>query len=337
MAEIQPDSILEELKVNVGVIGATGLVGSTMISLLEERRFPVGMLRAFASENSVGIHIDWQDEDVVIERADNADYSGLDIVFFSAGQTVSKNLVPVVTDAGAVVIDNSSEWRKDPNVPLVVSEVNPGDLSYRPLGIIANPNCTTMIAMPVLKPLHVEAGLEALTVTTFQAVSGAGSKGIYELAEQTKEQTLPIVFPEQIAYNVIPQRGNKIGRDTDEEMKLIFETRKILHLGELTVSVTCVSVPIFTGHSLSIEAKFRDEISPARAEELLTVAEGVELSDIPTPKKAVGGNKSLVGRIRQSNVYGKRGLSLFIAGDNLRKGAALNAVQIAEIIQKEIS
>ncbi len=269
-------------------------------------------------------------------------FEGIRHCIFSAGATVSRAMAPLAAKAGATVIDNSSAWRRHKDVPLVVSEVNPAALQSIPLGIVANPNCTTMIAMPVLKPLHDEAGLEKMVVSTYQAVSGAGYAGLRELNDQISSQHKAVqasdlkVFPEPIGYNVIPFRGNKVERDTDEEQKLLYESRKILEIAELAVSATCVGVPVKIGHSLSIEASFKKAMLPQTAEDLLRSAEGVELSDIPTPLKAAGGNVSLVGRIRQSGVFGAHGLSLFISGDNLRKGAALNAVQIAELLIKKI-
>ncbi|MER5443629.1 aspartate-semialdehyde dehydrogenase [Streptomyces sp. NPDC002790] len=335
----------------VGIVGATGMVGTVMRKILVERAFPIDELRLFASARSAGKVLDG----VTIEDASTADYSGLDIVLFSAGGATSKALAEKVAAQGPVVIDNSSAWRKDPEVPLVVSEVNPHAVADRPKGIIANPNCTTMAAMPVLKPLHAEAGLEALTVATYQAVSGSGLAGVAELHGQAQKVVAeadklthdgeavdfpePDVYARPIAFNVLPMAGSVVDdglNETDEEQKLRNESRKILEIPELKVSGTCVRVPVFSGHSLQVNARFARPLSPARAAELLAKAEGVELSDIPTPLQAAGKDASYVGRIRNDETL-ENGLALFISNDNLRKGAALNAVQIAELVAQELS
>ncbi|MEV5177231.1 aspartate-semialdehyde dehydrogenase [Streptomyces flaveolus] len=334
----------------VGIVGATGQVGGVMRRLLSERKFPINELRLFASARSAGRTLPWSDGEVTVEDAATADYTGLDIVLFSAGRATSRALAERVADQGAVVIDNSSAWRGDPDVPLVVSEVNPQALAHRPKGLIANPNCTTMVAMPVLQPLHQEAGLTALAATTYQAVSGAGLAGVAELHRQADAVTAradqlafdgeavsfpaPNVFKEPIAYNVIPLLGNLVddgSHETDEEQKLRHETRKILDIPGLPVSTTCVRVPVFTGHCLQINARFARPISVALAYELLAQAPGVEISDVPTPLKAAGKDPSYVGRIRVDETV-ENGLALFVSSDNLRKGAALNAVQIAELV-----
>ena len=341
------------MDMRIGIVGATGQVGGVMRRILAERRFPVDQLRLFASARSAGRTLPWGDGEVTVEDASAADYRGLDIVLFSAGKGSSKELAPRVAEAGAVVIDNSSAWRMDPEVPLVVSEVNPEAARNRPRGIIANPNCTTMAAMPVLRPLHEEAGLVALVATTYQAVSGAGLAGVSELDEQVKkvadraaelafdgssvEFPAPRSFAKPIAFNVLPLAGSIVddGRDeTDEEQKLRNESRKILDIPELRVSGTCVRVPVFTGHSLQINARFARPISPARARELLATAPGVELSDVPTPLEAAGRDPSYVGRIRADETV-DHGLAFFVSNDNLRKGAALNAVQVAELVAAE--
>jgi aspartate-semialdehyde dehydrogenase len=338
----------------IGIVGATGQVGGVMRRILAERRFPVDQLRLFASARSAGRTLPWQDGEVTVEDAATADFGGLDIVLFSAGKGSSKELAPKVAAAGAVVIDNSSAWRMDPDVPLVVSEVNPLAAGNRPKGIIANPNCTTMAAMPVLRPLHDEAGLVALVATTYQAVSGAGLAGVSELDEQVKkvadraaelthdgsavEFPAPRSFAKNIAFNVLPLAGSIVddGRDeTDEEQKLRNESRKILDIPSLLVSGTCVRVPVFTGHSLQLNARFARPITPARARELLATAPGVELSDVPTPLEAAGRDPSYVGRIRADETV-ENGLALFVSNDNLRKGAALNAVQVAELVAAEL-
>ncbi|MET8136180.1 aspartate-semialdehyde dehydrogenase [Streptomyces sp. NPDC005251] len=334
----------------VGIVGATGMVGTAMRKILVERAFPVEELRLFASARSAGTVLDG----VTVEDASTADYSGLDIVLFSAGGATSRALCEKVASQGAVVIDNSSAWRKDPEVPLVVSEVNPHAIADRPKGIIANPNCTTMAAMPVLKPLHDEAGLEALVVATYQAVSGSGVAGVAELhgqalkvvgdADKLTHDGEAVDFPEPqvykrpIAFNVLPLAGSIVDdglNETDEEQKLRNESRKILEIPALKVSGTCVRVPVFSGHSLQVNARFARPLSAERATELLAGAPGVALSDIPTPLEAAGKDASYVGRIRQDETA-EHGLALFISNDNLRKGAALNAVQIAELVAAEL-
>jgi aspartate-semialdehyde dehydrogenase len=336
----------------VGVVGATGQVGSVMRRLLAERAFPVTELRYFASARSAGSTLPWGDGEITVEDAATADPTGLDIALFSAGATSSRELAPRFAAAGVTVIDNSSAWRMDPDVPLVVSEVNPETIADARKGIIANPNCTTMAAMPVLKPLHAEAGLVRLVAATYQAVSGGGLAGVDELDKQARQVVggaaelthdgRAVVFPEPekfarpIAFNVLPLAGKIVddGRfETDEEQKLRNESRKILAIPDLKVSGTCVRVPVFTGHSLSLNVEFARPLSVERATELLAAAPGVELSEIPTPLQAAGADPAYVGRIRQDEgVDGGRGLALFVSNDNLRKGAALNAVQIAELL-----
>ena len=334
----------------VGVFGATGQVGGVMRKLLEERRFPAERVRYFASARSAGKALPFRGTDVVVEDAATADYSGLDVALFSAGGATSRELAPKVAAAGAIVIDNSSAWRLDPEVPLVVAEVNPHALDTIPKGIVANPNCTTMAFMPVMKPLAVEAGLVRLVVSTYQAVSGAGLAGVEELAGQVAAagdkateltydgsavtMPAPEKFVRNIGYNVVPFAGSLVddgSEETDEEQKLRNESRKILDLPALRVSGTCVRVPVFTGHSLSINAEFERPISPDRAREVLAAAPGVELSDVPTPLQAAGADPSYVGRIRRDDSV-DNGLALFVSNDNLRKGAALNTIQIAETL-----
>ena len=336
----------------VGIVGATGQVGTVMRAILAERKFPVTEMRYFASARSAGTTLPWGDQQITVEDAATADPSGLDIALFSAGATSSKELAPKFAAAGVIVIDNSSAFRMDPEVPLIVSEVNGDQVRNTPKGIIANPNCTTMAAMPVLKPLHDEAGLVRLVASTYQAVSGGGLAGVDELdkqarqvADQARELThdgtavvmpAPAKFAKPIAFNVLPFAGKLVDDglfETDEEQKLRNESRKILDIPGLRVSGTCVRVPVFTGHSISINAEFERPISVARATELLAHAPGVELMDIPTPLDAAGKDPSYVGRIRvDDGVEGGRGLALFVSNDNLRKGAALNAVQIAELL-----
>ncbi|GCA97072.1 aspartate-semialdehyde dehydrogenase [Mycolicibacterium sp. NCC-Tsukiji] len=341
--------------VNIGVVGATGQVGQVMRKLLEERDFPASSVRFFASARSEGKKLTFRGQEIEVENSETADPSGLDIALFSAGATMSRVQAPRFAAAGAIVVDNSSAWRKDPDVPLVVSEVNfDRDVRGKQLakGIIANPNCTTMAAMPVLKPLHDEAGLTRLIVSSYQAVSGSGLAGVDELASQARaviggaeqlvhdgsalEFPAPVKYVAPIAFNVIPLAGSLVDDDsgeTDEDQKLRNESRKILGIPELAVSGTCVRVPVFTGHSLSINAEFAQPLSVQRARELLADAAGVSLVDVPTPLAAAGADDSLVGRIRQDpGVPDGRGLALFVSGDNLRKGAALNTVQIAELL-----
>jgi len=323
-----------------------------MRALLEQRHFPITELRFFASARSAGKSLQWGDRSIVVEDADLADPSGLDIALFSAGATSSRVLAPRFAAAGVIVIDNSSAWRMDPEVPLVVSEVNPHEVHNLKKGIIANPNCTTMAAMPVLKPLHQEAELVRMVASTYQAVSGAGVSGVEELSSQVLavaaeaaalafdgsavKMPTPIKFVRPIAFNVLPFAGSLVDDgegETDEEKKLRNETRKILNIPDLLVSGTCVRVPVFTGHSLSLNLEFSRSITAARATELLVAAPGVQVVDIPTPLLAAGADPSFVGRIRHdSSVPGNRGLALFVSNDNLRKGAALNAVQIAELL-----
>jgi len=334
--------------VRVAVVGATGQVGSVMLAVLEQRSFPVDELRCFASSRSAGTRVPFGGADVLVEDADGADFSGIDVALFSSGASASRVLAPQVAAAGGVVVDNSSAWRMDPDVPLVVPEVNEDALASLPKRIVANPNCTTMVAMPVLKPLHDEAGLERIVVSTYQAVSGAGRAGVDELAGQLQavggkaaELTFdgsavpfpdPAVFAAVIAHNVVPLAGKVVddgSGETDEEQKLRNESRKILGLPSLAVSCTCVRVPVFTGHSLSVNAAFGRDLSPARVRELLSTAPGVVVDDLPTPLRSAGTDPTLVGRIRRDPTV-EHGVSLFLSGDNLRKGAALNAVQIAE-------
>ena len=332
-----------------GVVGATGLVGGMMRELLAERDFPLAELRLFASARSAGTKIDFKGQTVVVEDASTADFAGLDIVFFSAGGGTSLELAPRAAAAGAVVIDNSSAWRGDPDVPLVVAEVNPHALKSIKKGIVANPNCTTMAAMPVLKPLHDKAGLKRLTVSTYQAASGAGVAGIQVLSGQLNAGLdgdleglarspdaaplpAPVKWAVPLAYNVVPLNYRVVEDGyTEEEVKLRDESRKILEIPGLPVSGTCVRVPVFTGHSLSINAEFERPISAAEAASLLADAPGVVLDDVPNPLAATGQDPVFVGRIRPDPTVA-HGLALFVVGDNLRKGAALNAVQIAEVM-----
>lgn len=335
-------------ELNIGVVGATGMVGEMMLRLLAERSFPAESLRLFASARSAGREIAWNGQTITVEDAATADYAGLDIVFFSAGGSTSRALAPKVAAAGAIVVDNSSAYRSDPEVPLVVAEVNPHTLNNIPKGIVANPNCTTMAAMPVLKVLHEAAGLKRLVASTYQAASGAGVAGVEELAAQlraaadgieglaTDGNAIDLPEPQKwavpLAFNVVPF-NYVLAEDgyTEEEVKLRDESRKILEIADLPVSGTCVRVPVFTGHSLSINAEFESAISAEQATELLQNAPGVELAAIPNPLAATGIDAVVAGRIRQDPTV-EHGLALFVVGDNLRKGAALNAIQIGEAL-----
>lgn len=339
----------------VAVVGATGQVGRVMRSILEERKFPADKVRFFASARSAGQTLEWKGEEIEVEdiaKQTVETLRGIDIAVFSAGGSVSRQWAPVFAEAGATVVDNSSAWRKDPECPLIVSEVNPGDAHNTPKGIIANPNCTTMAAMPALKALHDEADLRVLHVASYQAVSGSGLAGVETLAKQVadlgnhnvelahdgsvlKPDDLgPYVKP--IAYNALPFAGNLVddgSLETDEEQKLRNESRRILHIPDLKVAGTCVRIPVFTGHLLVVHAEFSRAITPDRAEEILSHTPGVQLVDVPTPLDAAGIDETLVGRIRQDQtVDDNRGLVLVLVGDNLRKGAALNTVQIAELL-----
>ncbi len=343
----------------IGVVGATGMVGEAMREILEERNFPADEVRFFASARSAGKKLKFRGVDITVEDADTADFSQIDIALFSAGASTSKALAPKVAAQGALVVDNSSAWRMDDDVPLVVSEVNPHALDHMRKGIVANPNCTTMAAMPVLAPLHAEAGLIKLITATYQAVSGGGVAGVAELENQVRKiaddsarlavrgDALDIPASQKyikpIAFNVLPYAGVYAtdiyeGDEgwTDEELKLRNESRKILEIPGLKVAGTCVRVPVYTGHSLSIHAEFSREISVDRAIELLGAAPGVELMDVPTPLDAAGNDPAYVGRIRRDPTV-DHGLVLFISNDNLRKGAALNAVQIAELLAARLS
>jgi aspartate-semialdehyde dehydrogenase len=331
------------MAVRVGIYGATGQVGGVMRRMLAERDFPVGQIRYFASARSAGRELDG----IVVEDVATADHSGVDVALLSMGATASRLWAPRLASAGAVVIDNSSAWRMDPDVPLVVPEVNAGALLSIPKGIVANPNCTTMVCMPVLGPLHAAARLRRLTGATYQAVSGAGLSGVAELEDQVRAvgekaaaltfdgqavvYPVPSVFPGPIAFNVLSIAGTLVDDETNEEHKFRDESRKILSIPDLPVSVTCVRVPVYTGHSVVLNAEFDAPLSAFEAGALLAQAPGVKVVDMPTPLDAAGIDASLVGRIRSDpGVPGGRGLALFVSGDNLRKGAALNAVQIAE-------
>ncbi len=333
----------------VGVVGATGQVGGVLLRVLEERAFPVTELRAFASARSAGRAVGFRGVEVIVEDTATASFTGLDVVLMSAGATLSRAVAPTIVAAGAVVVDNSSAWRMDPEVPLVVPEVNARDLAAIPKGIVANPNCTTMVCMPPLGALHAEAGLRRVVASTYQAVSGAGGAGVAELAHQVAaagdkaselafagdavDPGTAVVFPQPIAYNVVPHAGHFVddgSGETNEEQKFRNESRRILGLPRLAVACTCVRVPVFTGHSISLVAEFERDLSPERATAVLSAALGVMIDQVPTPLRSAGADACLVGRIRRADV--PRSLAMFVTGDNLRKGAALNTVQIAEAL-----
>ncbi len=349
-------------KLTLALVGATGQVGEVMLDLLDSRDFPLATLRLFASSRSAGNVVEFRGQEIVVEdlaAVSPSDLRGVDVALFSAGGSASKTYAPVFAEAGAVVVDNSSAWRKNPQVPLVVSEVNPSAIINRPLGIIANPNCTTMAAMPALNALNSVAGLTAMTVTSFQAVSGSGAAGVAELKEQIQQAVSsdvplealaldgdamdlpqPEVYAAPIAFDVVALAGNLVEDgtgETDEEQKLRDESRKILALPNLSVSATCVRVPVFTGHSLSIHARFQDSITVDEAVAALMEQPGVEVVELPTPLEATGKDTTFVGRVRTDySVPEDKGLVLFISADNLRKGAALNTVQIAELLAAEL-
>ena len=339
----------------IAVVGATGQVGRVMRTILAERDFPADTVRFFASPRSAGKKLDYCGTEVVVEdltQVTEDSVKDIDIALFSAGGSPSKEWAPVFAAAGVKVVDNSSAWRKDPEVPLIVSEVNPDDAKALPKGIIANPNCTTMAIMPVAKALHDAASLTTMRVASYQAVSGSGLAGVEALADQVAEigdrnteLTLDgsVLAPEDlgpyvapIAYNAVPLAGNLVDdgtEETDEEQKLRNESRKILGIPELNVAGTCVRIPVFTGHTMVVHAEFAKAITPDEARAVLADASGVSVADVPTPLAAAGKDESLVGRIRQDQtVEGNRGLIFVVSGDNLRKGAALNTIQIAELL-----
>lgn len=345
------------MSLTLAVVGATGQVGQVMRTILAERRFPADRIRFFATARSAGRQLDYRGESIVVENLASAEVDNIDIAIFSAGGGTSREFAPRFADAGAVVIDNSSAWRSDPQVPLVVSEVNPGDISNRPKGIIANPNCTTMAAMPALKVLHDKYSLTRLIASSYQAVSGSGRAGVTELADGVRAAAAqdmeglvldgtavdfpqPQTYVAPIAFNAVPFAGNLVddgSAETDEEQKLRNESRKILHIPDLLASCTCVRVPVFTSHLLSVNAEFATELQLAEVYSLLDEAPGVEVVDVPTPLAAAGRDGTFIGRLRiDQAVAGSRGLAFTVVGDNLRKGAALNAVEIAELVAAQL-
>ena len=343
--------------VTAAVVGATGQVGRVMRAMLAERDFPARAVRFFSSSRSAGTVVDFRGAAVEVEDVATADPAGVDVAIFSAGGAASREHAPRFAAAGAVVVDNSSAWRKDPEVPLVVSEVNPHALRERPKGIIANPNCTTMAIMPALKALHDETGLVRFFASTYQAVSGSGRAGVAELAGQVRavaDQDIealaldgravafpaPGVYVDTIAFNAVAWAGADAGDgsgETDEEQKLRNESRKILEIPDLAVSGTCVRIPVFSGHGVSVSAELAREIGPERARELLAAAPGVTLQDVPSPLGSAGRDGTFVGRVRADRGFAPgHGIAFFAVGDNLRKGAALNAVELAELVAAEL-
>jgi aspartate-semialdehyde dehydrogenase len=328
----------------VAVVGATGAVGSTMLDVLSERSFPADEVVPFASERSAGRSVDWGDASLTVQPLSDESIQGFDIALFSAGSGVSAEWAPRFADAGAVVVDNSSQWRMHEDVPLVVSEVNPEALDDHK-GIVANPNCTTMQTVVALGPILKRAGIERVVMSSYQAVSGTGQKAVEELHDQAEAQIAareiptPAVYPHQIAFNVIPQVEHfKDGDDyTTEERKMMAETRKILGDPDLGISATCVRVPVYTGHSESVNVQTRDDLSPEECRELLSTAPGVRVIDdpanglYPLAIDGAGQDDVLVGRIRRDPSH-DRCLNMWVVGDNLRKGAATNAVQVAELL-----
>jgi aspartate-semialdehyde dehydrogenase len=332
---------------HVAVAGATGAVGNEMIKTLEERQFPVASLKLLASSRSVGKTLEFRGESLAVEELREDSFAGVEIALFSAGAAASRKFAPAAAASGCVVIDNSSAWRMDPEVPLVVPEVNPHAVAqYRNKGIIANPNCSTIQMVVVLKPLHDAAGIERVVVSTYQAVSGTGKRAMNELAEQTRQllnfQSLTAeVYPYQIAFNCFPHIGAFLENGyTEEEMKMLNETRKILEEPEMRVTATTVRVPVFYGHSEAVNIQTRRKLTAKEARVLLVRAPGVRVVDnpgerlYPMPIQAAGTDDTLVGRIRE-DISMENGLDLWIVADNIRKGAALNAVEIAEVLIRE--
>lgn len=338
---------MEPSRYNVAVVGASGVVGETLLALLAERNFPVAELVPLASSRSAGSTVEFAERSITVRDLASCDFSGIDIAFFSAGGEVSRIHVPRAVDAGAVVIDNTSEFRNDDDVPLVVSEVNPEAIAgYTTRGIIANPNCSTMQMLVALGPIHRAVGIERINVATYQSVSGAGRSGIEELGSQTAallnfQETENERFPARIAFNVIPHiDAFEDNGYTREEMKMVRETRKILGDASIQINPTAVRVPVFHGHAEAVHIETRGKITADEARKLLENAPGVKVIDrrepggYATPAVESAGNDAVfVGRIRE-DISHPRGLNLWIVADNIRKGAALNAVQIAELLVK---
>jgi aspartate-semialdehyde dehydrogenase len=328
---------------HVAIVGATGAVGVEMLLCLEQRNFPLGKLKLLASARSAGKRMTFRGEEITIEELTHDSFKGVDIALFSAGGDISREFGPSAAAAGAVVIDNSSAFRMDADVPLVVPEINPQAAKNHPRNIIANPNCTTIISLMALSPLHEVFGLKSIVASSYQAVSGSGAQGIIELEEQVKAITegrpfTSKVYPRQIAFNVIPQVDAFTENGyTKEELKMLHEGRKILDLPELRVSCTCVRVPVYRSHSVSITALFDKPVDVASARAAFAGKPGIQVVDdpankiFPVPLDTTGKDDCLVGRIRKNIVF-ENALDLWVVGDQVRKGAALNAVQIAEIL-----
>ena len=332
---------------HVAVAGATGAVGNEMLQILEEQEFPVASLKLLASSRSVGKTLDFRGESLQVEELREDSFEGVDIALFSAGAAASRQFAPAAAESGCVVIDNSSGWRMDPEVPLVVPEVNPHAVAdYRRKGIIANPNCSTIQMVVVLKPIYDAAGIERVVVSTYQAVSGTGKNAMEELTEQTRnlltfQEVTPEVYPHRIAFNCFPHIGSFLENGyTEEEMKMVHETHKIMEDPNIRVSATTVRIPVFYGHSEAVNIQTERKLSAKEARVLLFQAPGVRVMDnpderiYPMPSEAAGINDTLVGRIRE-DISIENGLDLWIVADNIRKGAALNTVQIAELLIKE--
>jgi len=338
-----------QARFNIAVVGATGAVGQTMLSILAERKFPVATVTALASERSAGSEVEFGHQKLTVKDLATFDPSGIDIALFSAGGDISREYAPGFAAAGAVVIDNSSAFRQEEDIPLVVSEVNPDALKQRPRGIIANPNCSTMQMLVALAPLHRRYGIERINVATYQSVSGAGNRAMEELGQQTAQllnfkDIAAEKFPVQIAFNVIPHIDSFLDNGfTREEMKLVWETRKILGDDSIQVNPTAVRVPVFYGHAEAVHIETRGKVGAGEARALLKTTPGVEVVDTPEPggyptpvTHASGKDAVFVGRIRE-DISHPKGLNLWIVADNIRKGAALNAVQLAELVAVELA
>jgi aspartate-semialdehyde dehydrogenase len=325
---------------NVAIVGATGLVGQEFIKVLEQRHFPMASIQLYASDRSHGRRLKVNHQEVEVKETTESSFQGIDIALFSAGADISRHFSPIAAKAGAAVVDNSAAFRMEPDVPLVVPEVNPEDIKNHQ-GIIANPNCSTIQMVVALYPLHKVNSIKRLTVSTYQSVSGTGAAATEELSTQSKlvlegKETKPQVYPYQIAFNLLPEIDVFLENGyTKEEWKLVEETRKIMHAPEIAISATCVRVPVYIGHSEAVQVEFTHPMSPEEARHILSQAPGVEVMDNPAnriypyPRLAAGRDEVFVGRIRQDASH-PNGLALWIVSDNLRKGAALNAIQIAE-------
>lgn len=325
---------------NVAIVGATGLVGQEFIKVLEQRKFPINNVTLWASDRSAGKKLFFGHQEILVKETNNDSFNGVDVALFSAGSEISKMFAPVAAKAGCLVVDNSAAWRMEPKVPLVVPEINPDDIRWHK-GIIANPNCSTIQMVVALNPLHLANKIKRVVVTTYQSVSGTGSAAIEELTTESKlvlegQNVVPHVYPHQIAFNLLPEIDVFLDNGyTKEEWKMVEETRKIMHAEEIEISATCVRVPVFVGHSEAVNVQFTEAMSPDEARTILAKAPGVKVMDDPSvslypqPWLAAGTDETYVGRIR-TDVSCSNGLVMWVVSDNLRKGAALNAVQIAE-------